>query len=157
LHGMSSLSDDSIQYEDQRRVVGDVRDPKIWDSVLDGIDIIFHQAAAVGMGQNMYEIAKYVEANSMATARMLEYLARHEHDVGELVVASSMSIYGEGNYKCEQCGPTQPGLRSKKNLAKSLWDPKCPDCGAELHTLPTNEEKALNPAFIYATAKRDQE
>src|SRR5262249_35689538 len=80
--------------EDVEVVVGDVRDPDAVRRALDGVDSVVHLAARVGVGQSMYQLADYVAENSAGTAVLLEALV--ERPVRKLVVASSMSIYGEG-------------------------------------------------------------
>src|SRR5699024_10428230 len=77
--------------------VGDIRDPEAVARALAGIDTVFHFAAAVGVGQSMYEISHYTSVNNLGTAVLLEALARQP--VRKLVVASSMSVYGEGLYQ----------------------------------------------------------
>jgi dTDP-L-rhamnose 4-epimerase len=138
-------------------VVGDVRDRAALAKALDGIDIVFHCAAAVGVGQSMYEIRRYTEANTLGGANLLDILANEEHGVERLIVASSMSIYGEGKYECDDCGVAYPQLRSEEQLRERRWEACCPDCGKEMRPLPTDESKPLYPSSIYAVTKRDHE
>src|SRR5207237_9317325 len=86
-------------------IAGDVGDAEILPRVLDGIEAVLHQAAEVGVGQSMYEIERYVRANTYATATLLEFIVQRKSRIRRLVVASSMSIYGEGAYRCGACGP----------------------------------------------------
>jgi len=138
-------------------IVGDVRDRLALKEALDGIDVVFHCAAAVGVGQSMYEIHRYVEANTLGGATLLDILANERHGVSKLVVASSMSIYGEGKYECEECGVGYPRLRSEEQLRERKWEMLCPGCGGAMRPLPTDEEKPLYPTSIYAVTKRDHE
>jgi len=138
-------------------IIGDVRDRAALAKALDGIEIVFHCAAAVGVGQSMYEIHRYVEANTLGGANLLDILANEEHGVGKLVVASSMSIYGEGKYECDDCGVAYPHLRSDEQLREREWEMRCPHCGREMRPLPTDEDKPLYPSSIYAVTKRDHE
>jgi len=70
---------------------------------IDGVDVIFHQAAVAGVGQSMYEIERYVDAaNTHGTAVLLDILANKHRHVRKLIVASSISIYGEGTYDCAE-------------------------------------------------------
>jgi dTDP-L-rhamnose 4-epimerase len=124
---------------------------------IDGVDVIFHQAAAVGVGQSMYEIERYVDANTRGTAVLLDILANEDHQVRKLVVASSMSIYGEGKYHCAEHREVYRRLRSDEQLAARDWQMSCPICGQPVKALPTDEEKPLFPTSIYAITKRDQE
>jgi dTDP-L-rhamnose 4-epimerase len=138
-------------------VTGDVRDRAALAEALDGIEIVFHFAAAVGVGQSMYEIRRYVEANTLGGANILDLLANEEHSVQRLIVASSMSIYGEGKYECDDCGVAYPHLRSDEQLRERKWDMLCPHCGEEMRPLPTDEHKPLHPSSVYAVTKRDHE
>jgi dTDP-L-rhamnose 4-epimerase len=139
------------------KVLGDVRDRDLLCRALDEIEVVYHQAAAVGVGQSMYEIERYVDANTRATAVLLDVLANEPHRVGKLIVASSMSIYGEGAYRCPEHGATYPQLRLESQLASRAWEMGCPICGQAAAPLPTGEDKPLYPTSIYAITKRDQE
>jgi len=138
-------------------VLGDVRDREALSRAVDGVRVIFHQAAAVGVGQSMYEIRHYVDHNTLGTANLLEILVSGGFEIEKLVVASSMSIYGEGKYQCPECGVVFPRLREDAQLKKRQWEMRCPNCLAELWPLRTDEEKPLAPTSIYAIGKRDQE
>lgn len=138
-------------------VIGDVRDGAALADALDGIEIVFHYAAAVGVGQSMYEIRRYAEANTLGGANLLDILANGENGVERLIVASSMSIYGEGKYTCDDCGVAYPQLRPDGQLRERKWEMQCPDCGKEVCPLPTDEGKPLYPTSIYAVTKRDHE
>jgi dTDP-L-rhamnose 4-epimerase len=135
----------------------DLSDKETLVSILKDVEIIFHQAAAVGVGQSMYEIEKYVEMNVMGTAKLLELLVNNENSVKKLVVASSMSIYGEGAYECGKCGIVYPELRSEKQMKTREWEMICPKCGMQAKPIPTKEGKPLKPTSVYAISKRDQE
>jgi len=135
----------------------DVRDEKTLEDILRNVEVVFHLAAAVGVGQSMYEIEKYVDVNVMGTAKLLDMLVNTEHSVRKLVVASSMSIYGEGAYVCEDCGVVYPELRTDEQMKRGEWEMKCPMCGKIVDPIPTNEEKPLKPTSVYAVTKRDQE
>jgi dTDP-L-rhamnose 4-epimerase len=136
---------------------GDVGDVAAWRWALKGVDIVFHEAAEVGVGQSMYEIVRYVRANTLGTAVLLELLATGEYPIEKLIVASSMSIYGEGAYECPSCGPIFPELRATERLMERKWEMACPHCGEIATPLPTGEDKPLLPTSIYAISKRDQE
>lgn len=135
----------------------DIRDESVLAKAIEGVDVIFHEAATVGVGQSMYQIEKYVEVNTMATAKLLDILVNKEHEVKKLIVASSMSIYGEGAYECEDCGVVYPELRTKEQLKQREWEMKCPKCGKIVKPISTSENKPLHPTSIYAITKRDQE
>lgn len=133
---------------------GDVRDADAVRRALDGVDGLFHLAAEVGVGQSMYEVSRYVGANELGTAVLLEELARAP-SVRRIVVASSMSVYGEGRYRTAdgaECGD----VRRTAGSAAAGWDPVGPD-GAPLVPVPTDETKPVDLASIYALSKFAQE
>ncbi len=136
---------------------GSVTDRAMVDRALNGVRSVVHLAAAVGVGQSMYAIAPYVETNALGTATLLDVMVNGGHGVKRLVVASSMSIYGEGRYRCAQCGPIAPRLRSTGQLQARDWEMRCPACGKSAVPVPTDEEKPLFPTSVYAVTKRDQE
>jgi dTDP-L-rhamnose 4-epimerase len=137
---------------------GDIRDPEAVRGALRGVDRLVHLAAAVGVGQSMYKIAHYTSVNALGTAVLLEEALSIRDKLEKIVVASSMSIYGEGLYHCTQEGvDIAPPERPQAQLLTREWEPQCPDCGAALTPLPTPETKPLLPASIYAIGKRDHE
>ncbi|MFQ6071783.1 MAG: NAD-dependent epimerase/dehydratase family protein, partial [Methanosarcinales archaeon] len=135
----------------------DIRDQEKLLGIIKDTDIIFHLAAMVGVGQSMYQIKKYVDVNTYGTAKLLDILVNSEHSVKKLIVASSMSIYGEGKYSCEDCGVVYPSLRHEKQLKEKQWEMKCPICKKQVKPIPTDENKPLQPTSIYAITKKDQE
>ncbi|HEX5874015.1 MAG TPA: NAD-dependent epimerase/dehydratase family protein [Pyrinomonadaceae bacterium] len=138
-------------------IAGDVCNREVVDRALEGIDIVFHEAAEVGVGQSMYEIQRYVRANDLGTAVLLEAILARRPQIKKIVVASSMSIYGEGAYTCETCGPMAPQIRPVSQLLERRWEVECPKCGKNLAPAPTTEEKPLFPTSVYAVTKQDQE
>jgi len=135
----------------------DIRNRDELKKALKSREIVFHQAAAVGVGQSMYEINKYTEVNILGTANLLDILANENHQVEKLIIASSMSVYGEGKYSCVNCGVVYPKLRSLSQLKRGEWEMRCPFCNQEVQSLPTDEEKPLHPTSVYSISKRDQE
>lgn len=136
---------------------GDVRDRAAWIEALRGIDVVYHLAAEVGVGQSMYEIERYMSANTLGTAVFLELLVEQRLPIHKVIVASSMSIYGEGAYHCPLCGPVTPAVRDDRQMRAGDWEPHCPNCGLTVTPTPTDEAKPLQPTSIYAISKRDQE
>jgi dTDP-L-rhamnose 4-epimerase len=136
---------------------GDMRDADAVRLAIDDVEAIFHLAAAVGVGQSMYQIADYMASNTQGTAVLLQALLDRKSRVEKLVVASSMSIYGEGQYLCANCGDVAPGPRDSRQLLSKRWEVLCPKCGAELTPLPTSETKPLQSTSVYALSKKDQE
>jgi dTDP-L-rhamnose 4-epimerase len=135
-------------------VSGDVRDPVAVQKALTDVDAVYHFAAAVGVGQSMYQITHYTQVNNLGTAVLLEALIRRP--VSNLIVASSMSLYGEGLYVGRD-GTTWAGVeRTAEQLRAGDWDPKTPS-GEPLAPVPTPESKPPSAASIYALGKYDQE
>jgi dTDP-L-rhamnose 4-epimerase len=139
-------------------VVGDVRDRDVVRRALDGIDTVVHFAAAVGVGQSMYEIERYTSINAIGAAVLLEEVVERRDAIRKLLVASSMSIYGEGQYRNPRTGEggVAPGVRPEAQLAARQWDVLDAD-GLPLEPEPTAETKPLRPMSIYAINKRDHE
>ncbi|HEX6013217.1 MAG TPA: NAD-dependent epimerase/dehydratase family protein [Geminicoccaceae bacterium] len=133
---------------------GDVRNPVLVRRALEGADMVVHLAAAVGVGQSMYQIADYVGVNELGTAVLLEALL--SHPVERLVVASSMSIYGEGLARTLDGRLTEPEERPLGQLKQSRWEPVGPD-GEPLAPLPTPESKRPALGSVYALNKYTQE
>jgi dTDP-L-rhamnose 4-epimerase len=138
-------------------VCGDIRDAAAVRRALEDIDTVFHLAAAVGVGQSMYQIAHYVSVNIQGTAVLLQELLNRRSRVQKLVLASSMSVYGEGNYVCAGCGPITPGLRLPERIRQKQWEHLCPGCGRTLAPAPTDENKPLQCSSVYSLSKRNQE
>jgi dTDP-L-rhamnose 4-epimerase len=135
-------------------IEGDVRDPETVRKALDGVDAVFHYAARVGVGQSMYEIEKYTSVNNLGTAVLLEALI--ERPVRRLVVASSMSIYGEGLYVDAQGRPVIGQERDLERLKAHDWEVR-DEQGQALTPVPTPETKTPCLSSVYALSKHDQE
>jgi dTDP-L-rhamnose 4-epimerase len=144
--------------DDVRLVQGDVRDHEAVRAALADVDAVVHFAAAVGVGQSMYEIERYTSINAIGAAVVLEEVLERRDRIRKLLVASSMSIYGEGQYRNPETGERglAPGLRSDEQLAARRWDIEA-DGGTPLEPEPTAETKPLRPTSIYAVNKRDHE
>lgn len=132
---------------------GDVRDSVQVARAVQGIDAVVHLAAEVGVGQSMYAVQRYVGANDLGTAVLLEALLAHP--VRRLVVASSMSIYGEGLYRDADGALVEQAIRSDRHKTGS-WEP-VDGQGRPLEPLPTPETKRPALASVYAISKYVQE
>lgn len=138
---------------------GDVRSPLDIELALKSVDAVYHFAAAVGVGQSMYEVKNYVDTNNLGTANLLQALLNRSlagHPIQKLIVASSMSLYGEGLYKTPDGNIHHSVKRSFKQLKEKDWEPKSEN-GETLIPLPTSEMKQPDFASIYALSKYDQE
>ncbi len=134
---------------DAELIAGDVRNAEVVRGALEEIDSVVHLAARVGVGQSMYEPAEYAAANTAGTGVLLEALL--DHPVRKLVVASSMSIYGEGAYE-----PAAATERTREQLERGEWEPRGPN-GERLEPVATPETKQPALASVYALTKYDQE
>lgn len=133
---------------------GDVRDKATVEKALDGVDGVIHLAAEVGVGQSMYEIARYVGGNDLGTAVLLE--AMIDRPIRRIVVASSMSVYGEGRYRTDDGHPLDLVRRKSESIKAGQWNPYGPN-GETLTPVATDEEKPVDLASIYALTKYAQE
>ncbi len=139
--------------ESVERVHGDIRNFSQVREALQGVDAVFHLAAAVGVGQSMYKINYYTDVNNRGTAILLESLTKQP--VRKLVIASSMSVYGEGCYRDRQGNVHCPAEREGDMLRAGLWELYHDQ--EELDPMPTPETKKPSPSSIYALSKFDQE
>lgn len=139
-----------------RLVVGDVTDFNALRKEVLESDVIFHEAAMVGVGQSMYQISRYTKTNEIGTANLLDILVNENHGVKKVVVAASMSSYGEGAYTCENCGPVHFKSRSEEQMKAKQFEPLC-NCGRKLKPMPTPETKPQDCNSVYAINKKAQE
>jgi len=156
VHGTSGKKPSYLNPEAEF-IKSDINNKLALKKALKGIAVVFHLASAVGVGQSMYQIKKYTYTNDVGTANLLDLITQTKNKVQKIVVASSMSIYGEGKYKCQRCGVFSPIKRSEKNIQKRIWEMHCPKCSREAKPVPTDEEKALFSQSIYAINKSTQE
>jgi len=123
------------------------------DALLDalqGVDRVYHQAAFTGFDSDS---TAYLKANAAGTARLFDVIAEHRMPVRKIVVASSLSVYGEGAYGCETHGRQYPDMRAMQRLRRGAWDPACAECGAPLMWKPTPENAPTAPFTPYAVSK----
>ena len=133
----------------------DLRDREAVSRSLRGVDIVVHQAAMVGMGVDLDDLPDYVGNNDLGTAVMLAEMARA--GVSRMVLASSMVVYGEGAYECQEHGSQRPQPRAVADLAAGRFEASCPVCGAGLTSVPVSEDAPLDPRSVYAATKLAQE
>lgn len=151
--GMPSYANPDAEY-----VIGDIRDRERLKEAVKRADVVCHQAASVGVGQSMYEIESYVDVNERGTGTLLDCLADDDVSISKVVVASSMTVYGEGAYYCEECDAKRyPGFRGRAQLERQEWETKCPDCETPLASRPIDESKPKDPTSVYGITKMNQE
>jgi dTDP-L-rhamnose 4-epimerase len=153
VHGPDAARPDYLNPEVEL-AVGDVRDAQAVRRALDGVDAVFHFAAMVGVGQSMYEVTQYTAVNDLGTAVLLEALIARP--VERLVVASSMSLYGEGLYRARDGSTCADVERTLAQLKAGEWEPR-DQAGELLMPLPTPESKPPSLASVYALSKYNQE
>src|SRR5437588_7678499 len=132
----------------------DMRNRDAITAALDGIDVVFHQAA---YGGYMPEIAKFVHVNSLGTAQMLEVIREKHLPIRKIVVASSQAVYSEGAGECPNHGLVFPSVRPVEQLRKGDWEVRCPSCGAITKSVPTPENAPVAGETVYGLTKVDQE
>jgi dTDP-L-rhamnose 4-epimerase len=140
-----------------RYVRGDVRDRSAMEPLVLGADAVVHFAAAVSVGQSMYQVDRYVDVNTRGTALLLDILVNAKHHVEKVLVASSIGVYGEGAYRCTTHGVVAPMIRSEAQLAARDWEQRCPVCHEHVASIPTPEDKPLYRDNIYSMTKYHQE
>lgn len=137
-------------------LTGDVADPAIVLRALDGIDLVCHQSAKVGLGVSFADAPDYIRNNDYATAVLLA--AMDTRRIHHFVLASSMVVYGEGAYTDPQSGlPVRPGPRTEQDLRAGIFDPRSPDTGAILEPALITEDARPDPRNVYAASKLSQE
>jgi dTDP-L-rhamnose 4-epimerase len=135
---------------------GDLRDPDVAERAVAGAAAVCHQAAMVGLGVDLADLPDYVGHNDLATAQLLRALAARGF-AGRIVLASSMVVYGEGRYACEEHGLVTPAERAAADLDAGRFEPPCPHCGRPLEPRSVPEDTPPDPRSVYAATKLAQE
>ena len=143
--------------KDARFIKADIRDRASLIKALKGVEVVFHQAAAVGVGQSMYEIDRYVDVNARGTGLLMDILVKEKNRVRKVILASSMTCYGEGLHRCVRCRIDDPDPRPMKQLKGHIWDKLCPVCARPMKPVPTPEDKPMRATSLYALTKKEQE
>lgn len=133
---------------------GDVRNTRDLERALDGVNVVFHEAATGGFTP---QISAYVDSNILGTARLLETIRDGRYPVEKIIVASSMGVYGEGKYRCDQHGVVYPRLRPVAQLNVRRWEVECPSCSAQMQSLAVDEGTPTRPERAYSISKLAQE
>ncbi len=157
VHGGIAAPPDYLS-RDAEFVRGNILDREALLRALEGVDAVIHDAAMVGIGQSQYQIHRYTNVNTAGTAQLLDILANEKTGVQRLLVASSMSIYGEGAYRRPSDGVVvHPHLRAETQLAARDYELHDPVTGESLEAVPTPETKPLFCTSVYSLSKKDQE
>lgn len=153
VHGPGGNRPDYLN-DEAELIKGDVRDKTIVGKALEGVDAVYHFAARVGVGQSMYQIEEYMDVNDIGTSVLLKALT--DHPIDRLVVASSMSIYGEGLYQNSKGEVFHDVGRTSEQLSRGEWNP-LDEKGNTLEPVATPETKNPSLSSVYALSKYDQE
>jgi len=145
--------------ENVRFVHGDLMSQSsLHDALKDQVDVVFHEAAMVGLGKGGADAEAYVTTNVIGTIRLMDAIARRaNHTRPRMVLASTMAIYGEGAYSCRNCGEEREGVRRHEDLENLKWDPLCVKCGEKLDPGSVTESQPPRPRTVYAITKLNQE
>jgi dTDP-L-rhamnose 4-epimerase len=133
----------------------DVRDAVALAPLLDGVDVVCHQAAVVGAGVNAADAPSYGSHNDYGTTVLLAEM--FAAGIEKLVLASSMVVYGQGRFDCPEHGPVEPLPRTRADLDAGVFEHRCPVCGEELRWSLVGEDEPLRPRSLYAASKVAQE
>jgi len=138
-------------------IKGDVKDYNSFKKALKGIDVVYHLAASVGVGQSNYDIKKYTDVNIGGMATLWDIVINEKLPIKKIVMTASMTSYGEGDCRCKTCGIVQPALRTEKQMKKKDWSLYCPNCKKVVIPIATKERSQSNNNSIYALTKNMQE
>ncbi len=138
-------------------IKGDVVNYNDFKKALNGINIVFHLASSVGIGQSNYEVKKYTKTNVLGTANLAQYLIDEKHSIKKVIFPASMTGLGEGYYLCKIHKLVRPHVRTYEGMAKKDWELYCPVCDKIVKPVATNETAEENPASVYAITKKAQQ
>lgn len=137
---------------------GDVCDPRLFESALEGQEVVVHLAAETGTGQSMYELMRYEQVNIGGTALLMDLIAHQRiKSIKKVVVASSRAVYGEGAYRCAEHGRVYPRTRTLEDMQDYRFELRCPHCHNFCDPVPTDEDSPFNPTSYYGITKQTQE
>ncbi len=134
---------------DVEKLQGDVRNKDDWQEALDGVEGVFHLAA---YQDYMPDFSTFFQVNTVSTALLFELIAAKQLPVTKVVLASSQSVYGEGNYRCSRHGTVFPDSRPAEQLVRGDWEVHCPQCGSEMVPAEITEE-VVRPHTAYGISK----
>ncbi len=135
----------------------DIRDREAVREAGQGAEALYHLASLIEVAESEGDVGRYVDVNVRGTAVLLDTLIRDVPSLETLVLTSSVAVYGEGAYACEEDGRVELGRRRQEQLDEGVWEATCPQCQGQLEPVGTTEEKVPNPVSIYGVTKLVQE
>lgn len=140
-------------------IAGDINDRELLEELVQNADVIFYKAASVGAAGAVENAKDFVLTNIGATANLIDVLRSAKHNIKDIILGSSISVYGEGNYTCQRCGKVRPNLRYNLDTTQPVqqWSPPCPNCGGSIEPAPTPETAERLGESTYAVTKKAQE
>lgn len=140
-------------------VAGDPTDKELMVELVQQADAVYHKTSSIGMTGAVESAHDYVGANMSTTATLIDCLRTPGVKTKKVILGSSVSVYGEGNYHCAKCGAVRPELRVIRHPAPNAvsWNPPCPTCGRQVEPMLTPESASRNGESIYAVTKKAQE
>lgn len=146
------------EFQDKVKFIhGNILDYHKLKMALQNSDYVIHLAAETGQGQSFYRIEHYCRINILGTANLMDILVNYKHKVKKIILASTRTIYGEGSYRCNNCGEVNPEGRTDKNKRTKDWDLICPFCMGEIMPIRILENCLIRPKSIYSISKLTQE
>ncbi|MFQ5871668.1 MAG: NAD-dependent epimerase/dehydratase family protein, partial [Candidatus Geothermarchaeales archaeon] len=136
---------------------GDLRDRAVLKRAIEEVEVVFHLASLIDVEESMRQTERYVDVNVRGTATLLDALHKKGDVVKRVILASSVAVYGEGSYRCPQCGNVEPEPRQRAQLERREWEVLCPSCEEALEPQATSEEKNSAPISAYGLTKLTQE
>lgn len=139
--------------KDVRFLHADTRDKDAWTKALEGVSVVFHQAA---YQDYMADYSTFFHTNVVSTSLLYELIRERRLPIHKVVVASSQAVYGEGQYECGFHGQQLARARSRAQMKRGEWELVCPLCQQRLEPSLLREEYP-NPFNQYALSKYSQE
>ncbi len=158
----SFVHPDLLSKHEQQQVelrIGNICDRHSLEDLVCDADVLFHKAAAVGVAESGRRVRDFMEINVLGTATLVDVLKTANHNLNTIVLGSSISVYGEGNYTCPNCGIVRPDVRTADPIFERSgdWNPRCPACQQHLTPTWTPENAERRGESIYAISKKTQE
>ena len=104
----------------------------------------------------MFDVQAYYDVNVIGLVKQLEELKKF-CDVDRIVLASSRSVYGEGDYSCSLHGHQTRISRNAIDMKNGEFIPRCKVCNSVMSLMGSSSDSTVNPMSQYAITKFTQE